>query len=216
LRSTSKKPPQLAGAFLDFVDLRACLGSDHGKWENENLNVLRRGGARTDLFKSRARRTPRRPRGLEAAGAVYAAKCESLLSIRAESPCYNGAARCRGARRGIVFARRSSQGAFEIPMKTKTLVSVFAAVLVTSAASYLVAAEMKPAASDMPATASPMMGPLYTVTCDPKCDFGVHGHDKQEVIDIIIQHAKKHHNMDVKAADVEKMIVVTDGPAPKM
>jgi predicted small metal-binding protein len=44
----------------------------------------------------------------------------------------------------------------------------------------------------------------------------VHGHDKQEVIDIIIQHAKKHHNMDVTAADVEKMIVVTNGPAPKM
>jgi predicted small metal-binding protein len=92
-------------------------------------------------------------------------------------------------------------------MKNKSFVSLLAAAFLASAASYLFAADSKPA---MP---SGVMGPLYTVQCDPKCDFGVHGHDKQEIIDIVIQHAKKHHNMEMKPADVEKIMTVTP---PKM
>ena len=75
--------------------------------------------------------------------------------------------------------------------------------------------------SDM--SMSPTMAPssaemkdskLYTVKCDAPCDFEVKGHDKQEIIAIVLEHVKTHHNMpNATAKDVEAAVKVVE---PKM
>jgi predicted small metal-binding protein len=59
----------------------------------------------------------------------------------------------------------------------------------------------KPA--DKPAT-------VYTVQCDAPCSFMVSGHDKKEVIAVVIEHAKTHHNMNLTEKDVEAMVKMTE------
>ena len=51
--------------------------------------------------------------------------------------------------------------------------------------------------------------PIYSVQCDSPCSFMVSGHDKQEVIAVVIEHAKTHHNMTMTAKDVEPMVKTT-------
>jgi len=51
--------------------------------------------------------------------------------------------------------------------------------------------------------------PVYSVQCDSPCSFMVSGHDKQEVIAVVIEHAKTHHNMTMTAKDVEPMVKTT-------
>ena len=51
-----------------------------------------------------------------------------------------------------------------------------------------------------------MTADLKKVECDPTCGFMVRSHDEKELVDLVIQHAKKSHNMDVSEKDVkEKM-----------
>jgi len=51
-----------------------------------------------------------------------------------------------------------------------------------------------------------MTGNLKKVECDPTCGFMIRSHDEKELVDLVIQHAKKSHNMDVSEKDVkEKM-----------
>lgn len=54
----------------------------------------------------------------------------------------------------------------------------------------------------------------YSVTCDSPCDFTVKSHDKKEVVAVVKQHAKSHHNMDMADKDVEGMMK-THGPKEK-
>lgn len=54
--------------------------------------------------------------------------------------------------------------------------------------------------------------PLYSAKCPSPCDFGVKSHDKQEVVDVLKQHAKAHHDgMVLSDADANGMVKVA-GP----
>ncbi len=47
---------------------------------------------------------------------------------------------------------------------------------------------------------------LKKVECEPKCGFMIRSHDEKEIIDLVKQHAKIFHEMDVTEKDVrEKM-----------
>jgi predicted small metal-binding protein len=50
------------------------------------------------------------------------------------------------------------------------------------------------------------MADLKKVECDPKCGFMVQSHDEKELIEIVKQHAKKHHEKTVSDEDVKKMM----------
>ena len=47
---------------------------------------------------------------------------------------------------------------------------------------------------------------LKKVECDPKCGFMVQSHDEKEIIEIVMQHAKKSHNMTITEKDIKAMI----------
>ena len=47
---------------------------------------------------------------------------------------------------------------------------------------------------------------LKKVECDPKCGFMVRSHDEKEIIEIVMQHAKKSHNMTISEKDIKAMI----------
>ncbi len=51
-----------------------------------------------------------------------------------------------------------------------------------------------------------MTGDLKKVECDPKCGFMVRSHDEKELIDLVTQHAKKSHKMDLSEKDVKEKI----------
>ena len=51
-----------------------------------------------------------------------------------------------------------------------------------------------------------MEGNLKKVECDPKCGFMIRSHDENEMIDLVKQHAKKSHNMDVSEKDIRDKI----------
>jgi predicted small metal-binding protein len=51
--------------------------------------------------------------------------------------------------------------------------------------------------------------PVYSVQCDSPCSFTVSGHDKKEVVAVVIEHAKTHHNMTLTEKDVEGMVKTT-------
>jgi predicted small metal-binding protein len=47
---------------------------------------------------------------------------------------------------------------------------------------------------------------LKKVECDPKCGFMVRSHDEKEMIEIVIQHAKKSHKMTITEKDIKVMM----------
>jgi predicted small metal-binding protein len=47
---------------------------------------------------------------------------------------------------------------------------------------------------------------LKKVECDPKCGFLVRSHDEKEIIEIVMQHAKKSHNMTITEKDIKAMM----------
>ncbi len=68
--------------------------------------------------------------------------------------------------------------------------------------------KMAPSSSEMKDTK------LYSLKCESPCDFEVQGHDKQEIIAIVLEHVRTHHNMtNATAKDVEAAIKVVE---PKM
>jgi predicted small metal-binding protein len=48
--------------------------------------------------------------------------------------------------------------------------------------------------------------PMYVVACPAPCDFSVKSHDKTEVVAVVKEHAKSHHNMQMTDKEVEDMI----------
>ena len=49
--------------------------------------------------------------------------------------------------------------------------------------------------------------PMYTAKCKSPCKFNVKSHDKQEVVAILQEHAKAHHNgLALSEADADAMI----------
>ncbi len=48
--------------------------------------------------------------------------------------------------------------------------------------------------------------PMYAVGCPSPCNFSVKSHDKAEVVAVIKEHAKSHHNMQMTDKEVEDMI----------
>ena len=75
-------------------------------------------------------------------------------------------------------------------------VAAFAAV---SALSILAAADDAKKEGDKSA-------PVYSVHCDSPCSFTVSGHDRKEVVAVVIEHAKTHHNMTLTEKDVEPLV----------
>jgi predicted small metal-binding protein len=47
---------------------------------------------------------------------------------------------------------------------------------------------------------------LKKVECDPKCGFMVRSPDEKEIIEIVIQHAKKSHSMTITEKDIKAMM----------
>jgi predicted small metal-binding protein len=53
---------------------------------------------------------------------------------------------------------------------------------------------------------STMAETLKKVECDPKCGFMVRSHDEKEIIEIVIEHAKKSHKMTITEKDIKAMM----------
>ena len=85
----------------------------------------------------------------------------------------------------------------------KSIFAALAAFAIISAASVFVLADETKKTGDQPA-------PVYSVQCDSPCSFMVSGHDKKEVIAVVIEHAKTHHNMNLTEKDVEGMVKTTE------
>ena len=53
--------------------------------------------------------------------------------------------------------------------------------------------------------------PMYSAKCKSPCSFSVKSHDKQEVIALLQEHAKAHHNgMVLSEADAEALVKTTE------
>jgi len=53
--------------------------------------------------------------------------------------------------------------------------------------------------------------PMYMAKCPPSCDFTVKSHDKAEVVAMLQEHARTHHNgMVVSDEKAESMIKVVE------
>lgn len=48
--------------------------------------------------------------------------------------------------------------------------------------------------------------PLYGARCPSPCGFTVKSHDKQEVVAVLKQHAKSHHEMELSDEEAEKKV----------
>ena len=86
-------------------------------------------------------------------------------------------------------------------MKKSLLAAVAAFAVMSVLSAFAVAEDAKPPAEKP--------GKVYSVQCDSPCSFMVSGHDKKEVIAIVIEHAKIHHHMNLTEKDVERMIQTT-------
>lgn len=53
---------------------------------------------------------------------------------------------------------------------------------------------------------------LKSASCDPSCGFMVRSHDEKELTEIMMNHAKKSHNMNLTEKDVKGMMK-TEGMA---
>ena len=47
---------------------------------------------------------------------------------------------------------------------------------------------------------------MKKVECESPCNFSVKSHDEKEIIQIVKQHGKKMHNMEITAKDVKQMM----------
>ena len=57
--------------------------------------------------------------------------------------------------------------------------------------------------------------PMYSAKCKSPCSFSVKSHNKEEVVALLQEHAKAHHNgMVLSEADAEAMVKTTE-PKPK-
>jgi predicted small metal-binding protein len=47
---------------------------------------------------------------------------------------------------------------------------------------------------------------LMSFSCDPACGFSVRSHDEAEIISMVKEHAKTHHNMEMTDAQIKEKI----------
>ncbi len=47
---------------------------------------------------------------------------------------------------------------------------------------------------------------LKKIECEPTCGFMVRSHDEKELINIVMSHAKKSHNISISEKDVREKI----------
>ena len=52
---------------------------------------------------------------------------------------------------------------------------------------------------------------LKSVACAPTCGFMVHSHDESELVAIVIDHAKEHHDMDMTEKEIKGMMKTDEG-----
>ena len=71
-------------------------------------------------------------------------------------------------------------------MKTKLIAALFAVAFGLCGATVAIAADT--------AKSEDAKAPMYYASCPPSCDFTVKSHDKAEVIAILKEHAKSHHD----------------------
>jgi len=87
-------------------------------------------------------------------------------------------------------------------MKRNLIAALFALVFGLSTATLAFAADM--------AKSEEAKEPMYSAKCPAPCSFSVKSHDKEEVIAILKEHAKEHHNgMVLSDADAEAMVKTT-------
>jgi len=88
-------------------------------------------------------------------------------------------------------------------MNRKLISALCALVVGLFATTFAVAVE--------PASSEAAPGPMYAAKCPPSCDFSVKSRDKAEVVAILKEHAKTHHNgMVVTDAQAEGMVMVVE------
>jgi predicted small metal-binding protein len=88
-------------------------------------------------------------------------------------------------------------------MKKSLLATIAAFTIASAATTFVLAADDAKKDTEKP-------GPVYSVQCDSPCSFMVSGHDKKEVVAVVIEHAKTHHNMVMTEKDVEGMVKTTE------
>ncbi|MGO9612973.1 MAG: DUF1059 domain-containing protein [Dissulfurispiraceae bacterium] len=47
---------------------------------------------------------------------------------------------------------------------------------------------------------------LKKVECESPCSFMVRSHDEKEIVEMVMQHAEKVHNMKIAVKDIRNMI----------
>ena len=52
---------------------------------------------------------------------------------------------------------------------------------------------------------------LKSVVCDPTCGFMVRSHDETELVAIVMDHAKEHHDMDLTGKEIKGMMKTEEG-----
>ncbi|MEO6874323.1 MAG: DUF1059 domain-containing protein [Opitutaceae bacterium] len=84
-------------------------------------------------------------------------------------------------------------------MNKKLIAALLALAFGLMAPTLVVAAEMTKSEQAKP--------PMHTAKCKSPCSFNVKSHDRAEVVAILQEHAKTHHNgMVMSEADAEAMI----------
>ena len=94
--------------------------------------------------------------------------------------------------------------------KNITAVLTALAVAIAFAAPVTLSASDKPAGKDAKVEAPASTEPTYSVACPSPCDFSVKGHNKSEIVAVIKEHAKAHHNMTMTDEQVAGMMKVKE------
>jgi predicted small metal-binding protein len=84
-------------------------------------------------------------------------------------------------------------------MKKNLIATLFTLAFAVSATTLGVAADQAKSEEAKP--------PMYSAKCRAPCSFSIKSHDRQEVVAMLKEHAKDHHNgMMMSDADAEGMI----------
>ena len=89
-------------------------------------------------------------------------------------------------------------------MKRNVLGLCLSALVLAAATSLAFAADKEKKQDGKSATAS--KEPTYAAACPDPCSFSVASHDKAEVVAVLQQHAKSHHNMALSDKDADAMV----------
>jgi len=88
-------------------------------------------------------------------------------------------------------------------MKKNLLATLFAVAFGLLAPVFALAADMGKSETPKP--------PMYSAKCKAPCSFSVKSHDREEVVALLQEHAKAHHNgLVLSDADAEAMVKTTE------